>query len=320
MSFSVSSLTDYVREIEGKMVTSIVIEPKTAQIIASTSGNIQTGIKSTEKINIIDTDAVFQAGGSCGFSASGTTSITQRTITVGKIKVHESLCPKTLEAKYTQKALQAGSQYDTVAFAQEYLAKKNARIAAQLETAIWQGDTASGTANLARFDGFIKLIGAGGGTVVNANSTTYYGTALTGGFTSGTIVNAVNAVYKGLPPETLGKEDVRVFMGWDTLRLYGVALTEGKYFNPAFNDGQAVGEIFIPNTGVKIVAVNGLNGTSKMYAMPVSNMFIGTDLLNEEDKYDLFFAKEADEVRFMAEWKYGVQFAFPEQIVKFDAA
>jgi hypothetical protein len=91
-------------------------------------------------------------------TSSGTTTITQRTLTVGKIKVQESICPKTFEAKYTQKALREGSSYDYMAYAEEYSAQKVQRIGAALETAIWQGDTASGTANLARFDGLIKII------------------------------------------------------------------------------------------------------------------------------------------------------------------
>ena len=73
MAFNVAALTDYVREIEGDLVSSLVIAPKTAQVIAA-EGNIQAGIKSTEKINILDTDAAFQAGGTCGFAASGTTT------------------------------------------------------------------------------------------------------------------------------------------------------------------------------------------------------------------------------------------------------
>ncbi len=96
------------------------------------------GVKSSETINIMDTDAIFQSGGSCGFTASGSTTFTQRTVTVGKIKVNEALCPKDLEAKYLQKALPTGSMYDSVPFEQEFADKKAKTIAAQLETSIWQ--------------------------------------------------------------------------------------------------------------------------------------------------------------------------------------
>jgi hypothetical protein len=52
----------------------------------------------------------------------------------------------------------------------------------------------------------------------------------------------------------------------------------------------------------------------------MSNMYLGCDILGEEDKWEIFFAKEADEVRFVAEWKTGVQVAFPAEIVQFTLA
>jgi hypothetical protein len=61
----------------------------------------------------------------------------------------------------------------------------------------------------------------------------------------------------------------------------------------------------------------GLNGTNKIYALRISNLFLGTDLLNEEDKFEIFYAKEADQVRFVSEFKIGTNVAFPDEIVKF---
>jgi hypothetical protein len=51
--------------------------------------------------------------------------------------------------------------------------------------------------------------------------------------------------------------------------------------------------------------------------MRLSNMFLGTDLLNEEEKFEIFYAKEADQVRFVSQFKYGVNIAFPDEVVKF---
>jgi hypothetical protein len=146
MAFDVSALAAYTEQNAAQLVTSSVLGAKTANLIKS-AGNVMVGVKSAETINIMDTDAIFQAGGSCGFTASGSTTFTQRTVTVGKIKVNEALCPKDLEAKYLQKALPTGSMYDSVPFEQEFADKKAKTIAAQLETAIWQGDTASVNVN-----------------------------------------------------------------------------------------------------------------------------------------------------------------------------
>ena len=313
MSFSVSSLTNYTKENEALLVSSSVLGAKTAALIKS-AGNVMVGVKSAETINIMDTDAFFQAGGTCGWNASGTTSFTQRTVTVGKIKVQESLCPKALEAKYLQKALPTGSQYDSIPFEQDYSDRKAKTIASQLETAIWQGDTGSANGNLNKFDGLIKLIGAASG-VVDANVSGYVSGAPLSSITAANVIALFDGVYKAIPAKVVSADDMTIFCGVDTFRTYTIALKNANMFNYAF-DGKADSEFVLPGTSIKVVAVNGLNGTNDVYAMRLSNLFLGTDLLNEEEKFEIFFAKEADEVRFAAEFKMGVNIAFPDEIVK----
>jgi hypothetical protein len=313
MAFSVSSLANYTKENEALLVTSSVLGAKTASLIKS-AGNVMVGVKSAETINIMDTDAFFQAGGTCGWNASGTTSFTQRTVNVGKVKVQEALCPKTLEAKYLQKALPTGSQYDSIPFEQEYSDKKAATIAAQLETAIWQGDTESANGNLNKFDGLIKLIGAASG-VIDANVSGFVSGAPLTSITPSNVISLLDGVYRAIPAKVVAADDMTIFVGQDTFRTYTIALKNANMFNYAF-DGKADSEFVLPGTSIKVVAVAGLNGTNDVYAMRLSNLFLGTDLLNEEEKFEIFFAKEADEVRFACEFKMGVNIAFPDEIVK----
>ena len=313
MSFSVSTLTNYTKENEALLVSSSVLGAKTAALIKS-AGNVMVGVKSAETINIMDTDAFFQAGGSCGWNASGTTSFTQRTVTVGKIKVQEALCPKALEAKYLQKALPTGSQYDSIPFEQDYADRKAKTIASQLETSIWQGDTGSANGNLNKFDGLIKLIGAAAG-VVDANVSGFVSGAPLASITAANVVSLLDGVYKAIPAKVVAADDMTIFVGQDTFRTYTIALKNANMFNYAF-DGKADSEFVLPVTPIKVVALEGLNSTNDVYAMRLSNLFLGTDLLNEEEKFEIFFAKEADEVRFAAEFKMGVNFAFPDEIVK----
>lgn len=317
MAFVVSSLSNYTEENAAQLVASSVLGAKTASLIKG-QGNVMVGVKSAETINIMDTDAIFQDGSSCGFTASGSTSFTQRTVTVGKIKVNEALCPKDLETKYLQKALTAGSSYDSIAFSAEYSQRKADKIAAQLETAIWQGDTGSANVNLNKFDGFAKLINAASASVVHANTSTYYGTPLaaSAGITTSNAVAVLDAVYKAIPAEIVGKDDVAIFVGQDVFRTYTIALKNANLFAYTF-DGKADSEFFLPGTPVKVIATPGLNGTSKIYAARISNMFLGTDLLNEEERFELFYAKEADQVRFVSEFKMGVNIAFPTEVVDF---
>jgi hypothetical protein len=313
MSFSISTLSNYTKENEAQLVTSSVLGAKTAALIKS-AGNVMVGVKSAETINIMDTDAFFQAGGTCGWNASGTTSFTQRTVTVGKIKVQEALCPKALEAKYLQKALPTGSQYDSIPFEQDYSDRKAKTIASQLETALWQGDTASANGNLNKFDGFIKLIGAASG-VVDANVSGFISGAPLTSITSANVVSLFDGVYKAIPAKVVAADDMVIVCGQDTFRTYTIALKNANMFQYSI-DVKADSEFVLPGTSIKVVALQGLNSTNDVYAMRLSNLFLGTDLLNEEEKFEIFFAKEADEVRFAAEFKMGVNVAFPDEIVK----
>ena len=92
MSFSVGTLTGYVKANERELLTKSLFSAKSISLASK-----MPNVKSATQVNVMDTDAVFQSGTSCGFSASGTTTFTKRTMTVSPIRVHEALCPKTLE-------------------------------------------------------------------------------------------------------------------------------------------------------------------------------------------------------------------------------
>ena len=314
MGFDVSALANYTKENEALLVTSSVLGAKTAALIKS-AGNIMIGVKSSVKINILSTDAIFQDGAACGFSASGSTTFTQRTVTPGKIKVNEALCVKNLESKYLQKALPTGSMYDSIPFEQEYSEKKAKTIAAQLETSLWQGDTASVNVNLNKFDGLVKLVGAATG-VVAANASTFISGAPLSSITAANVISIFDGVYAAIPAQVVAADDMTIFCGQDLFRTYTIALKNANSFT--YNvDVKADSEFVLPGTTIKVIAVAGLNGTNKVYAMRLSNMFLGTDLLNEEERFEIFFAKEADEIRFVSEFKMGVNIAFPDEVVKF---
>jgi len=314
MGFSVGTLANYTKENEQLLVTSSVLGSKTASLIKD-QGNVMVGVKSAETINIMDTDAIFQDGSSCGFNASGTTSFTQRAVTVGKIKVNEALCLKDLEAKYLQKALPAGSMYDSMVFSEEYSKRKSEKIAQQLERSLWLGNTSSVDVNLNKFNGITTLITAAGSAVVNANSVALHGVVETA-ITDSNVISIFDDIYKAIPAQVVDKDDVAIFCGMDVFRTYTVKLKSSNLFHYKYDEA-ANGQFFLPGTNVRVIAVQGLNNSGDIVAARISNFFLGTDLLNEEERFEIFYAKEADQVRFVSEFKMGINFAFPDEIVKF---
>jgi hypothetical protein len=313
MAFDVSALANYTIQNEKLLVTKSLFDAKTQKIIQG-SGNVMSSVKSSETINVLDTDAVFQTGGTCGFLSSGSSSFTQRSLTVGKFKVHESLCPKTLESKYTQLALMPGSINEGIPFEKQYTDLKAMLIAEQLETALWQGDTSSANVNLNKFDGLIKLIDTAA-VSANGNPT---GITVATGITVSNAFTIVKGIKNAIPARVKGKKDVRLYCGWDTFDVLVDAYVNANLFNYGASQlSYENGEFTIPGTSYKLTAIHGLDGTNRLFAIRDTNLFMGCDILGEEDKWEIFYAKEAMEVRFVSEWKLGVQVAFPAEIVSF---
>lgn len=318
MALAFSGLSAYTKQLVKPLLTSAVFDAKTQQMIMS-GGIVLPNIKSSVAIPLMETDAVFGTQ-SCSFDASGTTTFSQRSITVGKIKVEEKICPKDLEAYFTQEALKAGSTYEDFGnsdFQKAFLDKKNVRIASQLETALWQGDTTVGTANLNKFDGLIKLIDAG--SPVDANVSGYTGVATIATITASNVVAATEGIYKAIPVAVLGKGDVKIFVGDDWYRLLIMAYRALNLF--AYNPQDANARTFIlPGTSIEVVPVNGLNTTGDAYAISLSNIAMAVDLVDEENSYKMWYSEDNNDVRFRAEFKMGVNVAFTNECVKFKAA
>lgn len=313
MAFSVGTLTDYVKQKADEIVASSLFDAKTQQLIQS-AGNVMVEVKSAQTVNIMDTDAAFQDDSGCAFNASGTTAFTQRTLTVGKIKIQEALCPKDLEAKYLQESLRPGTNQDSVPFEAAYMDRKAGKVAEQLETAIWQGDKLSTNMNLNKFDGFIKIINAAAG-VVDANTTPYVSATVTS-LTVTNILSVIKGIKNAIPAQVMGKEDFVIFSGWDTFNLVVDAHVNANLFNyGSQNIGN--GEFTIPGTNYKVIAVHGLNGTNDLFGLRLSNMYFGTDLLSDETNAEMWYSQDDRNVKFHLAFKAGVQVAFPAEIVKF---
>ena len=300
------------------MLTEAVFKAKTQELVKA-GGILIPKVKSSAAIPQMTTDAPFQAD-SCSFDASGTTTFSQRTVTVGKIKIEEKICPKDFEAYFTQEALRAGSTYEDFGnadFERAYLDKKTAIIAKQLEVAIWQGDTNSGNANLNKFDGLMKLIDAG--SPVDANVSGFVSGAPIATITAANIVSVLQGIYRAIPVEIIDSEDLHIFCGNDVYRLAVLAYTNLNLFN--YNpQGDQSQEFVIPGTNVKLTAVNGLNGTGDLYALRLSNIVHGFDLENEETNFKMWYSEDNNDVRFRVAFKFGVNVAYTTECVKFKSA
>ena len=307
MAFSVGSLANYTNEQSTDLLVKALFGSKTATLLQS-SNQVQVGVKSASALNILASTVFFQADG-CGYLSSGTTTFTQRTITVGAVKVEETLCPKTLEAKWMQTQIMPGSP-TMIPFEEQIGNEKAAVIAQTLETALWTGDTGSGNPNLSRFDGFNKLIAAASPVLGNGTPTTF--TTVT----NANIDDILDQIYANVPAAVAAKDDLVCFLGVDNFKLMLINLKNANLFHYVADAAQTM-EMIYPGTNMKLIAVGGLNGTNKLVAGSLSNFFMGTDLIDENEEVKMWYSIDNDEVRVRFTFKAGVQVAFPGEIVYF---
>ena len=309
MAFTVSSLTNYVNEQSKELLVTLQFEGETAQY-----ANIQTGVKSTAALQILTNTPVPQDGSTCGFNASGSSVFTQRVITAKTIKWEDTLCPRTLETKWTQLLLKKGQKYDESSIPAAIVNDVVNIIKAQLETCDWQGDTSSSNAYLAPYDGLIKLIKAATGTNV-ATASTYNST------NARTIVK--NIISK-IPAALKGDPGVKIFMGYDAAETYRQALMDANLYHVAVGSGNQKG-IYAEGSVHEIVPVHGLDGLTGntgdnpfIFAFnPDRTLFLGVDMENEEEQARMWYSQDDDNVKYSFRCRRGWQFPFPGEIVEY---
>ena len=303
MPFTFTGLNSYTDQERLPLITKAVFSARSASLFTK-----QVGIKFAAALNLMDTDAVLQGGDVCGYISSGTTAFTQRNITVGRMKVQETLCPRSLEQYWMQTQLTAGSTYDGVPFEQAFSEQKALRIAEALENAIWQGN--------AYFSGINQLLNAASGSTISGNTGAVSASV---GITTSNVIAIFDGIYNQIPQAILTKTDLVIFCGWNNFRtLIGAfKASTGVMYNQVDLAGLADGDIIYPGTNVRVIAVPGLTNTNRIVCTYLGNLFYGTDLLSDEEQFSIWFSKDNDEVRFQAAFKAGVQIAYPDLVVDF---
>ncbi len=311
MAFDVTALPAYTEQNAMDLIVKSVAGGRLAQY-----ANIQPDVKTTTTINILDTDVVFQADG-CSRSASGTTTLTQRNLTPGAVAIHEDLCMTDLAAKYTALMLRQGltAEKEEVPFADLYFEQKVAKVQKAIEVADWQGDTGSGTANLNKYDGLVKIIGAA--TAVNGNPSAI---TVATGITNANVIGILTGMAELMPEDIMDADDLKLFVGMDTFLKYQKAIADGNYFHYVVEGGYTAELPLIGFPNVTVCATPGLSGLAagNCFLMRASNIYIGVDLPEEESNDVRSWYDDNDRIyKVTMAFRRAVNVAFPDQVVEF---
>ena len=306
MSLNVNGLQAYVDQERMNLIKKMILGGRSTRFLT-----VQPDIKSAASINLLSSQLVAQSGG-CGFTDAGQTILTQNTLNVCPLKVNESICIDTLEQYYTQAMLAPGS-YDTdFGWEQLYTEEKVSQISSLIDSLIWVGNS-SVTGQTGLCDGFVTLA-----------NTTYSGSVVDGNvqnvtaITAANIISIVDDAVNVIPANIIDMDDLYLYCGYDFYRTYATALRNANLF--AYTGAEDQGESFsqmVPGTNVRLIAVKGLNGTNKFFISSKSNLYFGTDLLNDYENLEIFYSMDFQEVRVVAKWKSGVNAAFWDYVVYF---
>ena len=299
----VNNLPHYVEEKRLPLIREAVIGNRTAKEF-----NLQTGIKGATALNLLSTNVIFGNGFDCGWDDSGESTLSQRVLTPGAVKVNMSFCDKTLLKTWMNYDVRVAAGQKNLPAEEDFMNGVIDSVKAELEKAMWQGDTNSNQANLNKFDGINKIMDA------ETPAGTY---TIQSGDTKTKILNEVYAL---IPSAAYEKGEVVAYVGYDFYRPWvqeliangNLVLNAG---NGAVLDNVAMPtSMLIPGTNVRVIPVAGLDGTNRVYASYRDNFIYGVDMQGDDEKAEMWYSQDNREYRLAIEFIAGVQVAYPDMV------
>jgi len=252
------------------------------------------------------------ANATCDFTASGTVTLTERILTTEEFQVNIELCKLDL-AQSWQSAEMGYSAFKTLpkSFADFLIAHVAAKVAAKIETTIWNG--ANATAG--EFDGFKTLMLADA-TVIDVTS------PLTTTLDATTVIGEIGRLVDLIPASLYGNEGLRIYVSQKIAKLYVRALGGFGASGLGANGTNTQGTQWYTNgslsyDGIPIFMANGL-GANNMIATTVDNLYFGCGLLNDNSLVKTIDMADIDgsaNVRVILRYNAGIQYGIGSDVV-----
>ena len=298
-NFVVTSLPAYVQDNKDLII-------KNFALVGTASRQrfgIQTGIKTSAYLNYLELNPTLQDGKGCGFTAAGSATLTQRTITTAVIKVNMDICPDSLLGKYAEYLVRIGANSNELPFEQYIIDGVTTEINKKIEKLIWQGDTSkSSDTDLKWLNGILKQLASDSDKVavsIAANTAIY---------------DAIKAVYLAIPEETL-ERGAEIYVSPANYRDFLMAMVEKKYFNYSGPQDSAPEEFVFPGTDVKVVKTPGLAGVNdRIVASFPENFVYGCDAEGDLEDVKIWFSDDDDLFKLKVKWNSGIAYRFPNQV------
>jgi hypothetical protein len=301
--------TTYAGEFAGKYLAAALLSAPTLE---QGGVSILPNVAFKQVMQKVATDNIV-ANATCDFTPSGTVTLTERVLTTEEFQVNIELCKLDL-AQSWQSAEMGYSAFKTLpkSFADFLIAHVAAKVAAKIETTIWDGTNATA----GEFDGFKTLMLADA-TVIDVTS------PLTGAaLDATTVIGEIGRLVDDIPASLYGNEGLRIYVSQKIAKLYVRALGGFGASGLGANGTNAQGTQWYTNgsltyDGIPIFMANGL-GADNMIATTVDNLYFGCGLLNDNSlvkTIDMADIDGSNNVRVILRYNAGIQYGIGSDIV-----
>ena len=310
MAFDISALSAYIENQDFPLIAQMQATGGLAEKV-----NIQTGIKGSSNLQFLSTDVVF-GNDSCTRVGADTTTLSNRTITVGAIAVSEDLCIKDLNGYWAQVLIKkgaAGEEEMPAEIEAVYMAKKMNALKNQLAISDFQGNTASATNNLSYYQGLLVQLDADA-TVVDGNTGAV---TVATGISSSNVLDILDGMWESIPDSIADAEDLSLWVPTSVYKKYVVALKNANLFHYAADGEQE----FLYGTNVKLcktIGLPGAAGSERMVLARDSGITVGMDGDSDEDAMKVRLDPVSEKsIFFDVTFKRGISYSFGSEIVEF---
>lgn len=297
--YTVNNITGYTEEKKDVLIKGVVLGELAGDTIPSLKK--QYGVKTSEKLNILNVDPAIQDGSHCGFTPSGSTSFSNRVVETALMKAEDAFCDKDLLNTFAEYLVKINSQKiaGDMPFEGYVMDEVIKGVNEKMERLVWQGNKSGGDL----IDGFLtQALGADSASTIAVTAAT------------GTSMYArVQAVIMNIPEDILDK--ATIFISPANFRKLVFELVEKNLYHFAPGADIENKDIFFPGSEVKIHKTLGLKNNDNIYASAYENMVYGCDLEGDQERVRFWYDDKDQTFDYSIQWNAGVKTLFPDMVV-----
>ncbi len=303
MPTTTSITTTYAGEFSGKYIAAALLSAPTLEKGGMT---IMPNVKYKQVIKRVATDDIIK-NATCDYDPTSTITLTERVLQPESFQINLTLCKSDFRSDWD--AIQMGySAFDVLpkSFADFLIAHAAEKVAAGMETSIWQGVNATA----GQFAGIMTQL-----TTDASLPAAQEVAAVGGGVLASNVITELGKIVDACPAALYGKEDLKIYVSSNIYRAYVRALggfaAAGVGANGYDNKGtnQSLSDLYFD--GVPVFLANGLAANTALLSQ-TSNLYFATGLMNDMNEVRVIDMADNDGsqnvrvvMRFTADAKYG---------------